>query len=116
MEQYTLTNNENISITGTFDEDKENFTKRDMNPVPGYSRGKEIPGKYEYPVPAAPATFTETANNTVWKISGGRKRRSSKTSKKGGNKHTMTMGGKKHRKSKKGGKKSKKNGKKTRRH
>ena len=37
---------------------------------------------------------------------GGRKRRSSKKSKKGGNKHTM--GGKKSKKSKKSGKKSKK--------
>jgi hypothetical protein len=46
---------------------------------------------------------------------GGKKRRSSKKSKKGGNKYTMTMGGKKYKKSKKVGKKSKKS-KKTKRY
>jgi len=39
---------------------------------------------------------------------GGKRRRSFKKSKKGGNKQTMTMGGRKSKKSKKGGKKSKK--------
>jgi hypothetical protein len=48
----------------------------------------------------------------IWKAQeGGRKRRSFKKYKKGGNKHTNTMGGRKSKKSKKSGKKSK-----TRRH
>jgi hypothetical protein len=53
------------------------------------------------------------AEGKEWKVesTGGRKRRSSKKYKKGGNKHTMTMGGKRSKKSKKSGKKSK-----TRRH
>jgi hypothetical protein len=63
--------------------------------------------------------LTETAteknedNEWVWipVSAGGKKRRSFKKYKKGGNKHTNTMGGRKSKKSKKSGKKSK-----TRRH
>jgi hypothetical protein len=129
--KYILTNTDPESkqppLEGNFTDNNTIFETTDEN-----NEYKKIDGTYkpeapavlnergEEVTPAVPATFTVTADNSVWTVSGpptgGRKHRSSKKSKKGGNKYTMTMGGKKPRKSKKGGKKSKKNGKKTRRY
>ena len=114
MDQYTLTNN-GVSIKGTFDKEKKIFETTDENNAYKEIEGTYTPGEPavfddesgEEVTPAVPATFTVTENNSVWTVTtpqtAGRKRRSSKKSKKGG---------KKSKKSKKGGKKSKK----TRRH
>lgn len=83
------------TITGDLNEEGTLFTTVDGMEI---QVGKDEDGKY-----------INAADGSKWEpMVGGRKRRSSKKSKKGGNKHTMTMGGKKSKKSKKGGKKSKK--------
>jgi hypothetical protein len=117
MSIYTLKNTDGKSITGTF---------IDNNTIFKTDQEEEIPGTYidkieavvnentnEVEIPEIPATFTVTKDGVdeVWtvteeKATGGRKRRSSKKYKKGGNKHTI--GGRKSKKCKKGGKRSSK--------
>ena len=113
MSTYTLTAEGKEQITGATLNNNNQFVKDGIVIEGTYTPGEPAvfdESSGEEVTPAVSATYT--ADGSVWTVSGpqngGSRHRSSKKSKKGGNKYTMTMGGKKHRKSKKVGKKSKK--------